>query len=265
MTCSLLHRHVDAWIDEELDPAQQLHFEEHISVCSDCEKVLLSTESFRTSFVTHIERVQASDDLRLRIQESLEKQAAELEEAAREPVSLLRFPARYWLAAAACLVVFAGMQHSRSDNATQQAGIIPIFEDVGRLHSSGLPADVQGNADELLGFFRNRIEFPVRPVEFAHSDARLIAGRLSNIRDRHAAALYYKVNGHRVTVVVFDPQRAVSDGSIRAGIAGRDVYYRHVHGYTIAVLQHDGLTYAFTGDLAPQALLQLAASARVQY
>ena len=39
--------------------------------------------------------------------------------------------------------------------------------------------------------------------------------------------------------------------------------YHNVHGYTVPVFEHDGVVYAFTGDLDQRRLLQLVASARL--
>src|SRR5690606_27891138 len=110
-----------------------------------------------------------------------------------------------------------------------------------------LPADVRAEQPhQVERFFRDKVRFPVRPADFRRRDARLIGGRLSNVRDRRAAALYYDVGGRRVTVVVFDGPEPFENGAFRARMLGRELYYQQVNGYTVPVRRQDGLTYAFT-------------------
>ena len=52
-------------------------------------------------------------------------------------------------------------------------------------------------------------------------------------------------------------------GAHRERIGQRVVTYRNVQGYTVPIIEHDGITYAFTGDLDQQQLLHLVASAVV--
>ena len=104
---------------------------------------------------------------------------------------------------------------------------------------------------------------PVHPVELAARDARLVGARLSNVRERDAAAFTYDVGGRRVTVMVFEPPPSRYLGTERANVEGHELHYRTVHGYTVPLVDHDGLTYAFTGELDSRSMMHLAATARV--
>lgn len=147
-----------------------------------------------------------------------------------------------------------------------------LVNDVVNLHSSELPADVrvepkQGTTqreqyEQLVRWFRGKVEFPVRPASFDGHDARLIGARLSNVRDRRAAALYYEVDGRRLTVVVTDAPRA---RGTRVQIQGQPLELEEARGYAVPVREHAGLSYAFTGDVDREELLRLAATARVAY
>ena len=194
-------------------------------------------------------------------------------------VRVWMLPARYAVPAAAAVIVIAlgaRTDDGDADEAAMAVATVPLFEDVVRRHSSEHPAEVLGPPQQVMGWFRGKLEFPVRPVVFEQPDARLVGARLSNVREQDAAAFYYEVRGHRVTVMVFErPQLSIGgrqafgdtrqafDGAQHVSVRRRDLYYRQVRGYTVPVVQHDGLTYAFTGDLDRQAIIQLAASARV--
>jgi hypothetical protein len=105
----------------------------------------------------------------------------------------------------------------------------------------------------------------VRPAEFESRDARLVGARLSNVRARRAAALYYELsNGRRMTVVVTDAPME-DDAAEPVQLGNRSLFYRDVRGYPVPVRREAGLTYAFTGDADRETLLRLAAGARVTY
>ena len=75
---------------------------------------------------------------------------------------------------------------------------------------------------------------------------------------------YYDFHGRRVTVMVFEPPRQPIAAET-VNVQGQVLRFRRVHGYTVPVVQHDGLTYTFTGDLDSQTMIQLAATARVAH
>ncbi len=183
-------------------------------------------------------------------------------------------PARYAVPAAAAAVLFVAFGTRTDDDVADDAAVaaasVPLFEDVVRRHSSEHPAEIAGPPQQVVGWFRGKLQFPVHPVEFQTDGVRLLGARLSNVRERDAAAFYYDVRGQRVTVMVFEPEQRALPGAPFLGarhvhVHGGDLYYRQVRGYTVPVREYDGLTYAFTGDLDRQSMIQLAASARVTH
>ncbi len=126
------------------------------------------------------------------------------------------------------------------------------------------PAEVSGPPTQVASWFRGKLEFPVRPMDFGRPDVHLIGARISSIRDREAAAFYYDVHGRRVTVLVFERPAPIGRVVHQAHVQGRGIIYGQARGYTIPLVEHRGLTYAIAGDLDSRSLLQLAASAHVQ-
>jgi anti-sigma factor RsiW len=118
--------------------------------------------------------------------------------------------------------------------------------------------------DKVAGWFRGKVGFPVRPVQFREPQVQFLGARISHVRERQAAALYYSVNGHRVTMVIFEPPTTLRAVARRTRIGDTELYYQHVHGYTVPIMEHDGIAYTFTGDLDRQSLLRLAASAQMR-
>lgn len=295
-SCRVVRRHLDALVDGELDGNVQVDFETHLSGCPICREHAAFSKAVKTTVKEELGSVRAPEHLRLRVLTAIQSAAvpgarthapldrdvpdagvpAELgssdaDEArprSRSRVRVWMLPARYAVpaAAAAVLVIALGARtdDSDSDEAAMAVASVPLLEDVVRRHSSEHPAEVEGPPQQVVGWFRGKLEFPVRPVEFDHRQhVRFMGARISNVRDRDAAAFYYEVHGHRVTVMVFEPPQHMLHGVETVNVHGRVLSYRRVHGYTVPVVQHDGLTYAFTGDLDSQAMIQLAASARV--
>jgi anti-sigma factor RsiW len=292
ITCEVFRRHVDAVVDGEVDPDTQIEFEQHLATCGPCRVHL----SFARSFKAQVREAAdewpgAPPDLAARIRKSLDaedaRRAASVPgaplgsaETERPPlgvggVRLLPLKAKYAVPAAAAAVALAFLAAREGGNPVVEEGLTvdaastavggtSIFEDVVRRHSSEHPAEVSGPPTTVASWFRGKLRFPVRPIEFSGPDVRLVGARISNVRDREAAAFFYTVRGQRVTVMVFEPPAPVDRLARRANVRGRGVYYGSAHGHTVPVVEHDGLTYAIAGDLDRRSLLMLAASARVR-
>ncbi|MBO6938857.1 MAG: zf-HC2 domain-containing protein [Deltaproteobacteria bacterium] len=266
MNCQLFRRHVGAFVDGELDAATAVEFETHLDACEACLDHLEFEGTTRELVREAMPEVAAPAHLADRVRAALDEEDERESVAPSEPFIPIRWRIAVPLSAAAAIGIFilaAFEAQGKQDEA--------LALDVVRVHSAGLPADVSlVNAEtetapapdeEVARYFRGKVGFPVRPAEFAARNARLVGARLSNVRERQAAALYYDVEGHRVTVVVTDAP--VESAGEEVEVGGRQLIYRDVHGYAVPVREHAGIRYAFTGDLDREQLLQLAASARV--
>lgn len=294
ISCRVVSRHVDAHVDGELDTTTQVEFDSHLASCPHCREEAALTRAIKAETKRALGGTRAPDALRRKLLAALAQAPAApptVEASAREsappiepsapapaPTQRREIPrgyvvaARYVVPAAAAAVVFAAFATQRGDGASDtspraqraMAAAMPLFEEVVRRHASEYPAEVHGSEREVSRWFRGRLGFQARPVVFDGGDAELVGARISNVREQDAAAFYYDVDGHRVTVIVFEPPADVREmrfGAQRARVGNQDVYYRQVHGYTVPMVQADGLTYAFTGDLDSQSMIQLAAHA----
>lgn len=272
MNCRLVRRHLDAFVDSELDPSSQLEFERHVSVCAGCQEHAAVLVSLKQATRDAYEDADMPEHLVARVADAL-AQADQGRSAASPLVRVVPLKMRHAVpmaAAAAALLVFGwvgnpgptGTEDGQPTVAASLGG--GLFEDVVNLHSKQLPADVSGERgnEAVVSYFRDKLAFPVAPPAFQGLTARLIGARLSNVRERQAAAFYYDVGGHRVTLVVFRKPPNFPNGIQRAHMFGKTVHYTEIGGYTVPVRQRNGLTYALTGDLDRNTLLRLAA--RVQ-
>ena len=260
MTCGLVQRHMGALVDGELDPATQIEFERHVDVCADCQELIELDQLIRSELRTRAQATVTPSSLEQRVRLALEQAPKQ----GRTPfVTVSPVPLKQAVpmvaAAAALFVVLGSTGVSEDANVTSAS----MLEDVVQLHSSQLPSDVpEPGPTQVAQYFRGRVAFPVRPARFDRQDARLVGARVSNVREERAAALFYEVQGRRVTVVVF-PSRAGTVVGSPVRLGNHDLFYGSARGYSVPVRHVDGLSYAFTGDLDRDSLMRLAASARV--
>ncbi|MFK7986923.1 MAG: zf-HC2 domain-containing protein [Sandaracinaceae bacterium] len=296
----MVRRHADAVVDGEVDADTQIEFEQHLATCGPCRVHMSFARSFKEQVQDACAAPAAPGDLASRIRLALDaedtRQAASEPGAvvgAREPseraplgvagmriggVRVLPVRARYAVPAAAAAVAlaflaareggnpvgeFLGADPSLEVEAASAAAGTNIFDEVVRRHNREHPPEVTGPPTQVAGWFQDKIEFPVRPIEFTRPGVRLVGGRLSNVRDREAAAFFYEVHGQRVTVMVFEHGQGV-EASSRRQVSGRSLRFGYGRGRAVPVVEHRGLTYAIAGDLDERSLLQLAATARVR-
>ncbi len=275
MSCRLLRKHLDVYVDGELDPATQIEFERHIAVCAGCQELLTFQRAFKAELRQRLAPGPAPESLRARIHVALEHAPPPETVMRPERAPIFRWvPVRpSWgvsaAAAAVMVIAFGGLfgRGSEGESGASVASALPFFEDVVRRHTAANPSEVAtASPDQVAPWFRGKVEFPVRPVQFRQPDARLIGWRLSYVNGREAATLYYMVQGHRVTVVALEQATQVRGVSlpVRSAYGSQPVYYQRVHGYTVAVIERDGIAYMATGDLDQQGMLRLAANAHVE-
>lgn len=284
--CEVLRRHVDALVDGELDPDTQIEFEQHLTECGPCRVHVSFGRAMKSSVKEACVEAPAPGALADRIRAALDAEDARrraaqptapiaADQTSAPPlglggIRLLPMRARYAVPAAAAAVALAviaaqdgGEERGAQGSVQTAAAGSSIFEDIVRRHSHEHPAEVRGEPTQVASWFRGKLEFPVRPIEFPSDDVRLVGARLSNVSDREAAAFYYSVGGRRVTVMVFEPPDGLDRLAQRTRVRGRGIYYGRAHGHTVPVVQYGGLSYAFTGDLDSRSLMRLAASAQL--
>lgn len=291
MDCQPSRTHLDAYLDGELPPTAVIEFEQHLDACSDCRSELALGRLLKNGVragarVTEVSR--APDALKRRLGQALDK----VEAAEGSGLRGSGWPRASVLAVAASVALAVGASWRRTEvgNASRvgsgtaiasgtvaAADVAPfgLLGDIVARHTDQLPTDIAAQPpDQVTSWFRGKVGFRVRSVEFAEPEVRFVGARVSQIGNQLAAKLYYSVGESRLTAVVFQPpaslERALLDDKIvarwggrREHLGSRVVTYRSVQGYTVPIFEHDGIAYAFTGDLDQRRLLQLVGSARL--
>jgi len=258
--CRFVDRHVGAFVDGEMDPVSIIEVERHVDACARCQERLAFEHRSRAIVRSSLGDITAPESLRMRVTEALAREPMPNSDAPR-----IRFASGAAVAAAAVFFIAGSLRSDIAGPSVGASSVRPMLEDVVRLHSSALPADVQaGSPQAVPSFFRGKVEFAVRPAVFEHrSDVRFVGARYAQIHAQNAVALYYDVSGSRVTVVVYEAPDAMPEGVRRVRLGQSEIMYDDVHGYAVPVRSQGHLHYAFTGDLDRRAMLELAAAARV--
>ncbi|NUO50337.1 MAG: hypothetical protein HOV80_15895 [Polyangiaceae bacterium] len=141
-----------------------------------------------------------------------------------------------------------------------------VLDKLVALHANPLPP-VERNPEHLARL-EPYVGVPVkRPALTMLRDfergAKFDGARLHPLRDsRSCAALQYNMQGHRVTVYMFDP-RVMSMGRTRLTqkiIRENPVYFGKLRGFSVAAAEKKGVGYALASDLDEDKSLQMVAS-----
>lgn len=267
--------------DGALDPTETVQVEEHIASCSGCRERVMFTHALRRSV-----KRSASDalpaDIRARLVERVraeEKQATvtALASAPARAEPIERMPslasrALVPVAAAAALALVWGSLARRpaagSDGElVRTAGFADdVVHDLVAEHSRPLPPE-RTDPREVRQLERY-VGVPVRVPRFrARKDMRFVGGRVLAVNHERTAMLQYEVGegaaAQRVSVFVYDPRRItmVNPALAPRAVGSAQVRVGSADGYSVAVVQHDGVGYALASDLDPDSSAELAALA----
>ena len=106
-------------------------------------------------------------------------------------------------------------------------------------------------------WFRGKVDFPVQASRLGLKQASFQGARLSNVREHQAAHMTYMVDGHRVTLMIFNRQRTILKGGRQVSVKGKDVLLGTRNGFNVAVLLDGDIAYALSSDLSQERLLSL--------
>jgi anti-sigma factor RsiW len=136
-----------------------------------------------------------------------------------------------------------------------------VLDQARRMYQTELPMDiVKADCTSVASWFRGRLDFPVHAPRMP-GRITCQGGRLVNVRDRPAAYLLYQdPGGHRVSVLVFDPESSPIDEPLHRVVNGREIFYRSGPGISTAAYHDRGLGYVVTSDLDVNSLTQLVSA-----
>ena len=239
MSCELVERDLDAFLDRELDAEPSTTVRDHVRVCASCRGQLGKREAL-AKLVQAAPYYSAPDRLRARV----------LEQSARS--NSVRRVLTWAAAAALVLSVGAGMTLWRP-----ASGGTVIADEVVNSHVRSLMAnhlfDVQStDLHTVKPWFLGKLDFSPPVVDLASRGFPLVGGRLDYVGGRPVAALVYQRQKHTINLVVF-PETA--DSSIRDTV-------RTVRGFNVRHWVHGGMSFWAVSDLNSADLAGFASAAQ---
>jgi anti-sigma factor RsiW len=244
MNCKEVKKYLDAYLDGELAPDLLLDVDGHLEGCETCGSVVLVKRRFKSELLA-LGEIKAPEHLRMRIGRLPKQQSRR-----RIFIGAIAVPA----AAAAALIVVLNFP----DGATPEEPLAAVVDDVVARHVRQLPLEVEG-ADpvQTASWFRGKVDFPVNASGLKLKQASLQGARLSNVREHQAAQMTYIVDGHRVTLMIFNRRDRALQGGRRVKVGNKDVLLGRHNGFNVAVLLDGDMAYALSSDLSQNKLIDL--------
>src|SRR5262245_32829338 len=227
MSCELVERDLDAYLDRELDAESSAAVREHVRTCAACRRQLAQREAL-TRLVRGAPYYSAPDRLRARV----------LAQSTRSN-SVRRVLT--WAAGAVFVCsVGAGMALWRQGS----SGGNVIADEVVSNHVRSLMAnhlfDVQStDLHTVKPWFLGKLDFSPPVVDLTSIGFPLVGGRLDYVGGRPVAALVYQRQKHTINVFV-SPE-------VEAGFARS--FVPAVRGFNIKHWTHAGMSFWAVSDL----------------
>lgn len=222
---------------------------EHLRECPECRSYFQGQTEWAAVLKDRLRGTAAPEALRQRIEKQV--QGRRLARSSRRrrylPVAA---------AALAFLLLAAGWVGSRV--ASER-----FFRSVCDDHAKYVNAESQVASSDpgvLETWLRGKTEFGVRVPLL--QNAQLLGARLCFLRSRKAALIFYRKNGRAVSLFEFKGQGLHLGVLERAVIDGAPLWRLSYNGFSLAVFEHRGITYALVSDLRESELLELAAAAQ---
>lgn len=279
--------------DGELEPARAVEVDNHVKACDGCRAELDMIRAMRASLRASCTRRAPSameERMRLALVASENKavdQTSGPRVARALPAEPKRsvFENRTWVvgavAFAACFVVVVVMLQREDGRSKLTAAIesgapandvVPTFDtmldQLVALHANPLPPE-EKNPEELsrlepfVGVPVKRSALSLLENHDQGAMASFDGARLHTVRDsQNAAALQYKLKGHRLTVYVFNSALIpVTRTKLRPRVVHQSpVYVGTMRGYSVVATERAGVGYALASDLDEDKNVQMVAS-----
>lgn len=270
MDCVLAQRHLDGYVDGELSPSVVLELETHLDRCDMCQAQIEFARRLKQSLKLQF----AAPPAPVGLKESVSSVLANEGQGDSASVDRRLWKSASWgvFASVAAVLVFIVSDDTATWSGARHAGMaqVPIFGDIVKRHCDHAPTEIETQEPEQAArWVDDNLGLHIETVAFSEPQVRLQGARLSHVGASKAARLYYNVGDRRLTAVVFEATPELlgqlhEENLIRKErVGGREVYYHNVQGYTVPIIEHNGLIYGFTGDLDRSQLLKLVGTARL--
>jgi anti-sigma factor RsiW len=258
MNCDDSRIYLPAYLDDELDVAESLRVQKHLSECGGCRQAQDEQLALRSALRDPALYALPSADFAKRLEATVRRAAREEARSQRPSwFEWLRPGAFLWVPAAAALVVVAAigalLVMSRARSSHDQVIASAVLAGHIRSLQAGHLMDVpSSDRHTVKPWFQGRLDFSPPVPDLSELGWTLIGGRLDYVDQRPVAALIYQRRMHNVNVFVW-PNHGFADNTIKQEDA---------QGYQILHWNGAEMTYWVISDLNNAELLDLAHALR---
>ena len=241
MNCQQVRPMIHAYVDGELDVAQMIEMEQHVSQCASCGELDRSIRALRTVVSTQAPYYKAPQHLR---------ELPQAVVAARTTSTAARFPKSGMLTVACLLLVGAiGFWGGMLSNPAQK-NYSPM-ESVVVAHIRSLQVEhavdvVSTDRHTVKPWFQGRLDYSPLVVDLSEKGFKLSGGRLDYLTDRPIAAIVYYRRSHAINLFCW-PSSTDGESSLRR---------LATQGFHLRNWQSAGMTYWAISDLNDKELDQ---------
>jgi anti-sigma factor RsiW len=265
---------LEAFGDGELGADQVIEVEQHLVDCSTCTERVRVNHALRVSMRRAVRSATpVTSAFQERIQRALAAEAARerdvdtaVEQEAQHHHVSWRTVVPVAAAAALTLVWAASTSNNARTAARGQSYTEASLDNADRLleelvdhHMNAQRPQVTEPA--LLSQLEPEVGVPLKLPSLKDYGARWEGGSVVPVSNQHAASLCYRVDGHRVTLYVYNSSRVPIEVKLKPRVVRNEpVYVGSRRGVSIAATEHRGVGYAIATDLNDDESAELVAS-----
>jgi anti-sigma factor RsiW len=221
MDCDQVRNLLDAYVDDELDPATSLEIERHLDDCAGCAERLQNRRALKQGLQADALYYRAPDALRQRVQSALPGTPA-----SRRTGWTDRLRQNVWVSMAAALIL--GVLLSTALFQTPLLRISPsngLAQEVVDSHIRSLMANhlsdvVSTDQHTVKPWFDGKLDFSPTVINLEAQGFPLIGGRLDYLDDRPVTALVYQRQKHIINLFIWPEANASAAASAPLTIQG---------------------------------------------
>ncbi len=200
MECKETQNWLHSYLDGELDLARTMEVERHLEKCAKCTQAFDSQVALRDSIRAAELKYNCPDSLRASLQATIRRETRTQPDRPRVH--------RRWLAAAATLLLAAGVSWFAIQSQTQRSASDLLVQDVVAGHVRSLLADhlmdvASSDRHTVKPWFTGKLDFAPTVVDYSSDGFPLVGGRVDYLDHRPVAALVYQRRKHVINLFIW--------------------------------------------------------------
>jgi anti-sigma factor RsiW len=256
MNCEDLEMYLCAYLDDELEVAESLRLERHLTECRACRQVQEAQLTLRSALRDPSLYFQPSANFTNRIALAVRLHAKKEARPESAWFDWFRMPSLRWVSAAmlvimitaATLLIFNSLRSSHE----QLMASAVLTGHIRSLQAGHLVDVPSSDRHTVKPWFQGKLDFAPPVPDLSELGWVLIGGRLDYLDGRPVAAVIYQRRMHNINVFVW-PHRGSADATIQQ---------ENAQGYQILHWNGADMTYWVVSDLNRDELMDFARALR---